>query len=229
VMDAYLRLDRTLAELFAFLDGRVGLAHCVIVLTADHGVCPLPEHTQLKEGANAAGRMSSRELNQVANQALDVAFGPAPDGQYWTVRDGSVFRFNPATLKATGVAAEKAAPVLRAALLKVPGIAEAWTREQLTGAAELDAMGERMRLSFYPPRTGDVMFLVKPFWLVSVAGTDHGSPYDYDSHVPLVWFGTGIAPGVHPERVNTEDLAPTLAGLLGVKLPREAKGKRLFK
>ena len=85
------------------------------------------------------------------------------------------------------------------------------------------------RLSFYPPRGTDVVYIPKRNFVErSTAGTTHGTPYDYDTHVPQVWYGAGVQPGVHSERVAVEDLAPTLAAMLGVTLPAEAKGKVLF-
>ena len=58
-------------------------------------------------------------------------------------------------------------------------------------------------------------------------GTNHGSPYDYDRHVPLVFAGPGIAPGVSSERVATVDLAPSLAAHLGIRVPTELDGRAL--
>jgi arylsulfatase A-like enzyme len=92
----------------------------------------------------------------------------------------------------------------------------------------LDKFGEASRLSFFAARSTDVIYIPKQNFIErSPAGTSHGTPYDYDTHVPQLWFGAGVKPGVHAERVAVEDLAPTLAGLLGVDLP-DAKGQRLF-
>ena len=63
---------------------------------------------------------------------------------------------------------------------------------------------------------------------VQAAGSAHGSPHHYDTHVPLIWFGPGIRPGVHLERIGIDDLAPTLAALLQVPVPPQARGRRLF-
>jgi len=228
IMDAILRLDRTLAEFFQFLDRRVGLDHCVIVLTADHGVSPLPERIQAAKGAGAAGRIGSKALDQHVKAALDARFGSLPGDAYWAVRDNSGYRLNPAALEAKKLPAVRLEEALRDALLTFPGIATAYTRTQLTAPGLLDEFGEMSRLSFYPARSTDVIYIPKPYFIERAQGTTHGTPYDYDTHVPLVWFGAGVPPGMHSERVAVEDLAPTLAGLLGVDLPPEAKGRRLF-
>jgi len=227
VMDSFLRLDRVLAEFFQFLDQRVGLEHCVIVLTADHGVSPLPERIQVEKGAAAAGRISGRTLDGQLLATLNAAFGTLPDNQYWILHDNSGYHLNPVALAAHQLPAARVAEVLRTALLAYPAIAAVYTRAQLTSSAPLDEFGEMTRLSYYPARSADVLYIEKPNFVSRTKGTSHGTPYEYDTHVPQLWFGAGVKPGVHPERVAVENLAPTLAGLLGVDLPA-AKGRRLF-
>ena len=227
IMDSILRLDRELAEFFQFLDQKVGLAHCLIVLTADHGVCPLPEKIQAEKGPDAAGRISGKVLDDHVIAALDAAFGPLPGDLYWILRD-SGYRLNPAALAEKKLTAERVASEVQTALLAFPGVAGAWTRAQLVAQTPLDETGEMVRRGFYPQRSADVIYVLRPNFIGVSTGTTHGSPYDYDTHVPQLWFGAGVKPGVHPERVAVEDIAPTLARLLGVELPPEAKGRRLF-
>lgn len=226
VMDSYLRLDRTLARLLGFLDQHFR-GEYLLVLTADHGATPIPEQTLEKRGPGAAGRLSADDVDKPLRAGLAAALGEPPADSYWALRDGSNFRLNRVALAAKQIDPATAARALRDVLLKIPGIGEAWTREELLGTAPLDAFGERMRRSFNAERSGDVVFILKPYWLGGVVPTGHGSPYDWDSHVPLLWLGAGIQPGTHPEPVHTEDLAPTLARLLGVDLPA-AKGKTLL-
>ena len=230
VMDSYVRLDRTLAEFFDFLDHKVGLKHCVIVLTADHGVALLPEKIQAAQGVGAAGRIKGSALDGHVTAALDAAFGPLPESvNWWVLRDNSGYHLNPLALHAKDLPAALVAAKVREALLTYPMIAAVYTREQLTAPGPLDEFGEASRLSYFPARSPDVIYIPKPNFIErSPEGTTHGTPYDYDTHVPQVWFGAGVNPGVHPERVAVEDIAPTLAGLLGVNLPPEAKGTRLF-
>jgi hypothetical protein len=229
VMDSYVRLDLTLARLLAFLDARVGPGRWLLVLTADHGIAPLPERVQAEKGPAAAGRIAPALLDQAVRRALDAAFGPLPGPLYWVVRDGSGYHLNPAALKAKNLPAERLAAEVRAALLREPLIAAAYTRAQLGAAAPLDAMGEALRLSFHSQRSPDVVFVQQRGFVLRPLGTDHGTPYDYDTHVPLLWYGAGVRPGVlHPGTVHVEDIAPTLAGLLGLELPPAAQGRRLF-
>lgn len=66
-----------------------------------------------------------------------------------------------------------------------------------------------------------------PYYFSRATGSNHGTPYFYDTHVPLVWFGGGVKAGVHPERVWVSDLAPTLAGILGLPALEKSTGRRL--
>ncbi|HEY8993569.1 MAG TPA: alkaline phosphatase family protein [Lacunisphaera sp.] len=229
VMDSYLRLDLTLARLLKFLDEKVGRGRWVLALTADHGVSPLPEKIQSEKGADAAGRFSGSEFDARVTAALDQAFGPLGDGLYWAVRDGGIgYHLNPAAWKEKALTAVQVEAVVKTALLAHPVIAAVYTRTELESAQPLDNFGEMTRLSYLPSRSPDVMFICRPYFMGRALGVEHGAPYEYDTHVPQVWFGAGVKHGAHTERVAVEDLAPTLAGLLGVELPPEAKGRRLF-
>ena len=80
----------------------------------------------------------------------------------------------------------------------------------------------------YAGRSGDVFFQTKPYWIDFPHGTNHGSPYSYDTHVPLLWFGVGVPVGTHPERVGVDDLAPTLSRLLHLPVPPQSESRALF-
>lgn len=228
VMDTYLRLDQTLAELFRTLDAKVGVGRWVAVLTADHGIPSLPERVIAERGPGAAGRIVGRELDTHVRTALDAAFGTLPDQLVWALRDNSGYHIQPKALAAKGLSAERVGAELAAALRQHPQLAAAYTRAQLTGTGPLDEWGEMVRRGFYPARSPDVIFIERPFFQVRAQGTTHGTPHAYDTHVPLVWYGAGVKPGVHPERVGVDDLAPTLAGLLGLQPPPSVQGRPLF-
>jgi hypothetical protein len=228
VMDSYLRLDQALAVFFQQLDETVGPGRWVAVLTADHGIPPLPERVLAERGPGSAGRISGRELDAQVRTALDEAFGPLPAPLVWAVRDNSGYHLHPGALAAKGLAPEPVAAAVQTALKRHPMIRTAYTRAELTAIGPLDAMGEMMRRSYFPARSADVLFVEQPFHFMRTLGTTHGTPHAYDTHVPLVWYGAGVIPGAHPERVGVDDLAPTLAGLLGVEPAPEVQGRRLF-
>ena len=226
VMDAMLRLDRVLASLLDTLDREVGLKNCVIVLTADHGVSPMPELAPGKP----PGRIKGADLDAVGTRALDAAYGPLAPGELWLTRDNLAYHLRPAALAAKKVSAHDAAIVLKDAFLALPTIAEAYTRDELLAAPpEGNSVLAMARRSYHDRRGRDLLLITKPYhFLARNSGSTHGLPYEYDTHVPIVWFGAGVPQSVRPEAIGVEDIAPTLSALLGLPAPPLAQGRRLF-
>ncbi len=226
VMDSMLRLDRVLAAILERLDREVGLARCVVVLTADHGVAPLPEGSREGRG----GRIKVAELDAAVQQALDGAFGALPKGETWFARDNLSYHLRPGALAARSVSAKDAGVVVKTALRATPVVAEAYTREEILAAEPAgDSVLAMVRRSYHAERGRDVIIVPKPYFMVKPSsGSTHATPYDYDTHVALVFFGAGVPQGVQEGRVGIDDLAPTLAPLLGVKVPPLAQGRKLF-
>jgi hypothetical protein len=229
VMDALVRLDRIMADLLRFLDREVGAGDYIVVLTADHGVAPLPERVKAMHRDIDCGRLDHASITRAVEQALNAAWGAPAAPLYWVTRDATGYHFRPETLQAKNITAPQAGAVVRAALRLRPEIAAAYTREDFSTAAPLDQIGEMVRRSYNRERSPDVVYVLKPYWVDRArAGTNHGSPYNYDTHVPLLWYGKGLKPAVHAEAVGVDDLAPTLSGLLGLPSPPQAMGRRLF-
>ena len=229
VMDNAVRTDRILAELFAFIDQQVGLQHCTLVLTADHGVAPMPERIQATGRPLPAGRVNLQEAVDAVEAALNAAFGPLAAQGRWLVRDDTTLLFHPAALAEKKLTRKDVEGAAREALLRLPYVQAAYTRTQLEEGRVQGELGGRMALSFNRERSGDVLFQLKPFFFpLRSTGSNHGSPYNYDTHVPLLWYGVGVTPGVRTERVGVDDLVPTLARILGITAPPLAEGRVLF-
>jgi len=222
--DYYVRLDRYLGELFAYLDREVGTDEWALVLSSDHGVAPAPE--ELARRGEDARRISAREFSRKVQAAVGAAIEesgiePAPTFQ-WS--DGP------------HLISESASPdelrALRRAiadrLAAIDFVAAVFTADEVAGA---DPRGEgmihRFRRAFDPERSPDVMYALKPNYIVGSSTATHGSPYAYDMHVPLVFMGPGITPGRHDERVRAVDIAPTVARLLGIPAPDDLDGRVL--
>jgi predicted AlkP superfamily pyrophosphatase or phosphodiesterase len=233
VMDVTLRTDRILADLFGFIDDRVGLEHATIVLTADHGVMPIPEKILLARDRLPAGRVEIGDLLQAVERDLDDRFGPLENGGRWLAAvPGNVY-LRESALGSKGLARIDIEDVVKSSLLKRPEVQAAFTRTQLVHGKAGGLLGPYVANSFYEGRSGDVVFVLKAFHFLnyhpgSRTGTDHGSPYSYDTHVPLLWFGVGVEPGVYTRPVGVEDLAPTLTRILGVTPPVLSRGRDLF-
>lgn len=231
VMDSILRLDRVLARLLDTLDREVGLARCLIVLTADHGVVSLPEHVQAKQGPEAAGRVNLGEIDAAVKKALDAAYGPLEGKESWFLRDNAGYHLRPASLAKKKVPEAAAAKTARDAIAALPYVAEVYTRDDLLAIDPNGAtVASMMRRSYREGSDRDVVFALKAFFIPGTrpTGTTHGSPYAYDTHVTHLWYGPGVLPAIRGERVGIDDIAPTLAAALGVPAPNHAPGRRLF-
>jgi hypothetical protein len=227
VMDQMVRLDRILARLFAFLERTVGPGRTLVVLTADHGVAPLPERL---DGGKPAGprRLAPAGLDSAVSKALTERYGPAP-APGWVTYDGAPLLYLSRTaLAARHAPLEDAERVAQAALRTVPGVHDVVTGAELTRLRDDGAETDVTR-AYYPTRGADLYYFLDPYWLATddPVGTDHGSPWRYDQEVPLLWYGEGIRPGVRNEPATVADLAPTLSRLLGLPTPGGAQGRVL--
>lgn len=225
VMDNAVRTDRILADFFAFLDKWVGLKNCTLVLTADHGAPPLPEYLQSMGRPLPTGRIQYREIARAAEAALNAKFGPLSDKGPWLVNYGLI---QPSALKEKNLNSTEVENVMHDAALTIPWVMSAYTRTQLIRGEVNDRIGRQVLLSFNSERSPDLVVVPKPYYFQKDFGITHGAPYNYDTHVPLLWYGVGVPRGERTERIGVDDLAPTLSHLLGLPAPPLADGKVLF-
>jgi predicted AlkP superfamily pyrophosphatase or phosphodiesterase len=244
VMDVTLRTDRQIAALLDFVEARVGLANTLVAFTADHGVAPIPEHAATL-GLGGA-RIKSNDALAAIRAAISSHYNPqgkSPDptadylfkyNDYGTTREwflnGNIY-FNYDALKRDGVKLDDISQVVAAAALTIPGIARCFTRAQLLrGATSItDPIERRVLHGFSPTRSGDVVIVAEPYkYLGDTITATHGSAYSYDTHVPLIIMGQGIAPGRYLEPSSPADIAPTLSALLRITPPSNATGRVLL-
>lgn len=230
VMDCMIHLDRALARLLDAIDAQVGLENAVVVLTADHGVSPLPERVRAQSPELAAGRFFGPPIDQQVEAALTAKFGTLLEGQYWAFRENFGYHLRGEALQHTGTSLDAAAEVIKATLLTVPSIYTAYTRAELMAAPEDgDSLLARSRRSYFPARGHDAVYVLRPYFVEhGTVGTNHGTPWTYDTHVPLLWLGRGVPPSRHTQRVGVDEIAPTLSALLGLSAPPESIGRNLL-
>jgi predicted AlkP superfamily pyrophosphatase or phosphodiesterase len=223
VRDISIHTDQTLDRFFRFLGGKLGLEYVLVVLTADHGVAPVPEENAMRR--MPSGRMREATLNTAANQSLAARYGP---GRWILDSVYGAYYLNEALILERKLNLAEVQRTLAAALRKVPGVARVYTREQLVnGQFEPDPIGRCVANGFHPRRSGDVITLLEPYWIYGNEGTSHGSVYSYDTHLPLIFMGPGIKPGVYNQNVAINDIAPTLATILEVETPSGSTGRVL--
>jgi arylsulfatase A-like enzyme len=215
--------DQSIGRLLQAVDKMVGLSNTLVVFTSDHGVAPLPE-TLIAERM-PGGRLTNPQFFAPVQQALEQAYGA---GQWLLSTAGSSPYFNHQLMMERKVDPAEAARVAARALYRQEHVARVYTREQLlAGYAAADRFDERVIRSHHPQRSGDLEVLLDPFWIRSRSGTTHGTPYHYDSHIPLILMGPGIKPGQYVGEVALNDLAPTLTTLLDIETPSGSVGRAL--
>jgi predicted AlkP superfamily pyrophosphatase or phosphodiesterase len=213
VQDMFAHLDQTLGTLFDALDAQVGKDGWVAGLSADHGVTPIPE--QLAAEGKDAGRISGGGLVDAVEQALRPALG---QGRHVTILNTNDIYFEPGVYQQISKSRELMGAVL-AAVAARPGIQRVFRSEEVRGATKsTDPLLRAAALSYFPGRSGDLIFATKPGWMVSAAGTTHGSANPDDQRVPLMFVGHGIKPGKYQEAATPADLAPTLAAIVGFSM-----------
>ena len=225
VADATLRTDRYLAAFFAELDKLVGLDNIWIALSADHGVAPNPEFIQGHQWGSGTAQLVL--IRSAVEKAMASAFGP---GQWIEAVDGPYIYLDYEALKKRGIQAPQAEDVAATAAASAPGVMAAFTRTQLlTGSSPSSPLARAASNSFNPKGGGDVLVVLEPYTVPvsSPKGTTHGSPWSYDSQVPLVLWGAAFKPGVYFSPCQPIDLAATLAATLGLTQPSGSQGRPL--
>ena len=236
LMDSVLRVDQDIAKLLDFVDAHVGLANTLIAFTADHGVAPIPEHAAAL-GLGGA-RIQANDLFTTIGKALSARY---PHDDYllrfkegnttreWLINSNLYFNYD--ALRRDNVNVDEFSQAVCAAALTVPGIARCFTRIQLMrGAISITDPIERRALhGFYPARSGDAVLVTDPFkYLADTITATHGTPYSYDTHVPMIIMGPGINAGRYLEAASPTDIAPTLAALLRITPPSNSVGRVLM-
>ncbi|HMQ77489.1 MAG TPA: alkaline phosphatase family protein [Flavobacteriales bacterium] len=222
--DMYLRLDRELERLLKALDTRLGRSGYTLFLTADHGVVDVPALLEA-EGSNA-GYVPTTAIAGRMETALSERFGP---GQWIRRRIKGQFYLNDSLLQARTVDRTEAQHVAVAAARGLSGVADAFAAADILSWPNAEGLAGMVQRTFLPERCGDIYVVLRPGHLLAwqgmqPKGTEHGSPWTYDTHVPILFYGQGIRPGEIVRRTSITDIAPTLAVLLGTAFPDACSG-----
>ena len=220
ILDTFLRLDLALGDLFEYLDERIGMQNVAVALSADHGVMTLPEYLRIQDQESERFTTEDVLCFQGVEGRLDARFGE----DEWLL-EGLYINYE--ALGRNNLKREDVEHELARRLEQCSPVERVWTRTQLE-SGNVENKGsyfERFLHSFHPERSADLMIQLKRNRSSRLfLGTTHGTPYEYDSHVPMVVMFPGISPKVVSERVNTVDFAPTLASLLGIPTPENLDG-----
>lgn len=226
IEDTYIRLDVELARLFEALDKEVGEGEYVVFLTADHAVVPVPQY--FIDHQMPGGYVFLDAPLKALKADLATRFGDtlilAESNLNLYVDHGAIERLKLDT--------EEVTTYIRNKVAGWEGVKQAYTADQLNTQAASDKWGEMVKQGYHPHESGDVLFILESGYLPKHVdtesgrkGTSHGSPFSYDTHVPLLWYGQGIEHKEVFRVIDIIDIVPTLAHLLNVSFPHVVTGK----
>jgi hypothetical protein len=219
-----LDLDRELADFINFLGHQIGLADVWIALSADHGVSSLPD--AVKKLRIPAANLDAGKLEAQINAAITAKFSPGHPAAYVKL-DYPVAWLDPDAFAAAHVHEPDAERAVGEAM-KQAGLRDYYTKSQLAeGEVPDTVLGHKYLNSYSPVGSWYVMGVPDIYTVGSPRGTDHASPYNYDTHVPLAFYGLPFQAGTYRTNVEPVDLAATLASLLGINAPTHSVGRVL--
>ncbi len=227
IEDTYLRLDKDIAELLAFLDKQVGKKNVLVFLTADHGAAHVPNF--LRSHKLPAGSNSPAFLRDSLEKHLQKEFGP---GNWVSTYVNQQVYLNRNFILSKKIDLSLVQQKAAAFLQRHPAIARVITAEELRMSQWDNGLLGMMQRGYYPNRSGDVMIAYQVGWLEgyggpTVKGTSHGTAGRYDTHVPLIFYGWNVKKGSSAVEVYITDIAPTLAQWLKIQEPNGCIGKPL--
>ncbi len=223
VRDISIRTDRLLGKLFDAVDKQVGLDNVIFVMTADHGVAPVPEVNQARR--MPGGRLKPGDLAAAIQQTLETKYGA---GKWIEGGSGTTPYFDRMLIAKYKVTEAEVQQTAAEAVRALPHIFRVYTADQVqNGRMQDDYTGVLVRNGFYRQRSPDLIVIPEEYYQFGASGTTHGTPFKYDTHVPVIFMGSGIKPGHYYEKIAVNDIAPTLAAIAGVQEPSGSTGRVL--
>ena len=229
--DNQVHLDKTLQELFAYVDETVGLKNTLVVLSADHGQPEVPGFLHL-HGREHASFFDVKGLDK------DPLFTKLKE-RYGIGQDLIKDFFQPyiyldkKLIQSKGLDQAEIEKTIADELMKIPGIALALSSSELQDNGVEDTPLTRSILNnFHHKRSGDIYIVFSPDVFINdfdglVVSSTHGSPWRYDTHVPVIFAGNGLKASQISDSITPYDIAPTLSAVVGAKYPSGAVGKPL--
>ncbi|MGH1383337.1 alkaline phosphatase PafA [Kordia sp.] len=220
IQDTYLRLDQDIERLFATLDAEVGKGNYTIFLTADHAAVHVPSF--LQDQKIPAGYFDSKPLKDHLKSFLNTMYGS--ENLIENISSGQVF-LNYEEIKRLKLSTTAIENALQQELLSYDKISKVYTRTAFLNSEFTHGIAASLQRGFNQKRSGDVCFVLDIATIpYSRTGSTHGSGFNYDTHVPLLFYGNGIQKGETLQRTEITDIAPTISALLEISFPNASTG-----
>ena len=221
--DMYLRLDLELSRLIKTLEEKVGKDNFVLFLTSDHAVVPVPQY--LIDKKLPGGYLSLEQKIIELNEVLQVKFG----SKFIQSNVNNNIYLDDKTIQLLGLNKEEIVDFIKSEINKWKGVKEVFIYKDLTLDCEKSKWGNMVREGYVRDRSGDLIFILQPGYLTEYSdkshkGTSHGSAFNYDTHVPLLWYGKGVEEKEVFRKIDITDIAATLTHILNLQTPSSTTG-----
>lgn len=229
IEDMYIRLDLEIARLIKELENRVGKDEFVLFLTADHAVVPVPQYLTDKKLPGGYVFLNENILQLI--DAVKFKFG----ADLILTEDNNNIYLDQEAIENLKLNSSDVEEYIASEIRKWEGIKEVYTRNELRLPSASSNWNEMISLGYHPKESGEVIFMLEPGYLTknkdnehARKGTSHGSAFNYDAHVPLIWYGKNIKKQEIFRNVNITDITPTLTHLLYLQKPNATTGEPIF-
>jgi predicted AlkP superfamily pyrophosphatase or phosphodiesterase len=223
--DAIFRLDRDIADLLTFLNDSLGKKNVLVYFTSAHGVSEIP--TILEKNRIPSGYFKQNQALQLLRSYLNAVYG---EGDWVKGYSEKQIYLNRTLIEDARIPLEDIQKKVARFLVQFSGVAAAYPYSAFEANDFGNGNLKRIINSFSPQRSGDVIVILNSGWVEKEGDyvTNHNSPYEYDSHVPLIWYGWSVNRSSVSRRVNMADIAVTLSSLCKVPYPNASTGEPLF-
>ncbi len=226
VQDTYLRLDREINEFLNFLDETVGAGEYLVFLSADHGATDVPAY--MFKNKMPSGYHNNGYIKSLLNDDLIKKYG---EGNWISSIINEQIYLNYELIERNNLSLKEVKDQVMGTLTKEDYIVEAFDSDEVAKRMFTDPMLVRLQNGYDNKRSGDILYILTPSDLNDSwgrQGTDHRTPYTYDTHIPIIFYGKGIKKGASVRPVSITDIAPSLSMLLDISLPSAASGDPLL-
>ncbi|NAS32298.1 sulfatase-like hydrolase/transferase [Flavobacteriaceae bacterium R38] len=224
IQDTYLRLDKDLERFFNALDEKVGKGEYTLFLTSDHGAVEVPSY--LQSVRIPAGYFDEEAFEGQLKSFLKEKY--KREGLIKNISNGQVF-LDHNILKTQKISKIEIQQVIADEIINYKDIERVYTGHAMRTVNYDQGIPYLLQNGYHQKRSGDVLFVLAPSTIAySKTGSTHGSGFLYDTHVPLLFYGNGISKGSTAEKTTVDDIAPTIATLLGISFPNGATGEPVY-
>jgi arylsulfatase A-like enzyme len=224
VQDTYLRLDLEIARILEHCDRVIGKDNYLVFVTADHGAVTVPGllRDAKMNGVNLAGDELKNRLDQQVREDLGTS-------ELIEFAINNNIYLNREWAEQNGFDLWEVRNKIKQFLIKSNIATHALTYDEMISNTYTTGIHRLLQEGFHPHRSGDIIFNMNPGVLLGRSylngGTSHGTGYTYDTHVPMLWYGSGVRKGFTVRKYEITDIVPTLAMKLGIPLTDAATGK----